>query len=305
MRRIGPVIEISVEVLTKRKGKKNGRQKPEMVSKELDAQPGAANSTRASRQSVRTLWRMKEREVRAIVRDKRLVKSLLARQLNPIEDGNASRMTTTFSTLHSWRQRGRACAEDEDKIKNTQEKSLESREDSRFTGVVVGDENGKIKRKTERVEEDGILVVVPARINGKLFTALIDSGATRCFMTPECSIIAGLSCVPHDTFLELGNGARTLSRGMVQGAPITMAGVTTRLDLTISSLLHEIDIVLRINWLKTVSPIIEWCSGRIYLPGAIHTALLEGTWLSADHAVGTVKLLSTSVGLESIKDEPV
>ena len=207
--------------------------------------------------------------------------------------------------MHSWRQRGRACAEDEDKIKNTQEKSLESREDSRFTGVVVGDETGKIKRKIERVEEDGILLVVPARINGKLFTALIDSGATRCFVTPECSTIAGLSCVPHDTFLELGNGARALSRGMVQGAPITLAGVTTRLDLTVSSLLHEVDIVLGINWLKTVNPIIDWCSGRVYLPGAIHTALLEGTWLSADHAIGTVKLLSTSVGLESIKDESV
>ena len=289
----------------KRKGMKNGRQKPEMVSTELDAQPRAANSTRASRQSMRTLRRMKEREARVIIRDERLVKGLLARQLNPIEDGNASRMTTTFSTLHSWRQRGRACAEDEDKIKNTQEKSLESREDSRFTGVVVGDETGKIKRKIERVEEDGILLVVPARINGKLFTALIDSGATRCFVTPECSTIAGLSCVPHDTFLELGNGARALSRGMVQGAPITLAGVTTKLDLTVSSLLHEVDIVLGINWLKTVNPIIDWCSGRVYLPGAIHTALLEGTWLSADHAIGTVKLLSTSVGLESIKDESI
>ena len=305
LRRIGPVIEISVEALMKRKGMKNGRQKPEMVSTELDAQPRAANSTRASRQSMRTLRRMKEREARVIIRDERLVKGLLARQLNPIEDGNASRMTTTFSTLHSWRQRGRACTEDEDKIKNTQEKSLESREDSRFTGVVVGDETGKIKRKIERVEEDGILLVVPARINGKLFTALIDSGATRCFVTPECSPIVRLSCVPHDTFLELGNGARALSRGMVQGAPITLAGVTTRLDLTISSLLHEVDIVLGINWLKTVNPIIDWCSGRVYLPGAIHTALLEGTWLSADHAIGTVKLLSTSDGLQSIKDESV
>ena len=91
-----------------------GARNPRWFQQELDAQPGAANSTRASRQSVHTLWRMKGREARAIVRDERLVKSLLARQLNPIEDVNASRMTTTFSTLHSWRQRGRACAEDED-----------------------------------------------------------------------------------------------------------------------------------------------------------------------------------------------
>ena len=139
----------------------------------------------------------------------------------------------------------------------------------------------------------------------KCFTALLDSGATRCFVTPECSTVAGLSCVPHDTFLKLGNGARALSRGMVQGAPITLAGVTINLDLNVSSLLHEVDIVLGINWLKTVNPIIDWCSGRVYLPGAIHTALLEGTWLREDHAIGTLKLLSTSVGLESIKDESV
>ena len=74
------------------------------------------------------------------------------------------------------------------------------------------------------------------------------------------------------------------------GAPITLAGVTTNLDLTVSSLLHKVDIVLGINWLKTVNPIIDWCSGRVYLPGAIHTAVLEGTWLSADNTIGTIKL---------------
>ena len=119
-------------------------------------------------------------------------------------------------------------------------------------------------------------MVVPARINGKLFSALIDSGATRCFVTPDCCTIAGLSCIPHDTFLELGNGAKALSRGMVPGAPITLAGVTTKTDLTVSRLLHNVDIVLGVNWLKSVNPLIDWCSAKVYMPNAIHTALLEG-----------------------------
>ena len=249
---------------------------------------------------------MKEREARVVIRDKRLVEGLLARQLNPIEDGNASRLTTTFSVLQSWRQRGRASTEVKDeKFKNSEEKPQESRADSRFTGVVVGTKDAKIKRKIQRVESDGILLVVPARINGKIFTALIDSGATRSFVTPECTTIAGLMCKSHDTFLELGNGARALSRGMVQGAPITLTAVTSYSDLTVTKLLHEVDIVLGINWLKQINPLIDWCSGRVYLPGAINTALLEGQWLSSDHAIGTVKLLSTSDGLESIKDESV
>ena len=68
--------------------------------------------------------------------------------------------------------------------------------DTRFTGVVVDEKNGQKSEKIPRVVEDGILLVVPARINSKLFSALIDSGATRCFVTQECCTVAGLSCIP-------------------------------------------------------------------------------------------------------------
>ena len=88
---------------------------------------------------------------------------------------------------------------------------------------------------------------------------------------------------------------------MVQGAPITLASATSRIDLTVSHLLHDVDIVLGINWLKSVNPLIDWCSGRVYLPAAVHTALLEGKWLSSEHAIGTVKVLSDSAGLKSVQ----
>ena len=92
---------------------------------------------------------------------------------------------------------------------------------------------------------------------------------------------------------------------MVRGAPITTASVTTRMDLTISQLLHDVDIVLGMNWLKYVNPIIDWCSGQVYLPGAVHTALLKGTWLSSEHAIGTVKILSNSVDIEDLKNDAI
>ena len=68
---------------------------------ELDAQYHTANPNRASRQSDRTRRREKEREARERTREQRLVGGLLEKQLNPIKDGNASRMTTTFSILQS------------------------------------------------------------------------------------------------------------------------------------------------------------------------------------------------------------
>ena len=98
---------------------------------------------------------------------------------------------------------------------------------------------------------------------------------------------------------------------MVQGHfPWYGAGCTyhtgwhhTKTDLTVSRLLHNVDIVLGVNWLKSVNPLIDWCSGKVYMPNAIHTALLEGRWLSSKHAIGTVGILSNSKGLKCIQDD--
>ena len=278
------------------------RQKSQGTSSELEKQSWTANSPCASRQSCRTRRREKQKIARGRIRDKRLVEDILARQLNPPLDGNASRTSPTFNALHSWRQGGRACIKHEANL-NPKEKSHVSGDDTRFTGVVIDDKNGEKIKIIPRIEEDGILLVVPARINGELFSALIDSGATRCFVTQQCCAVAGLSCIPQDTFLELGNGARALSRGMVQGAPLTLAGVTTKTDLTVSRLLHNVDIVLGINWLKSINPLIDWCSGKVYMPNAIHTALLEGKWLSSEHTICTVRVLSDSTGLQRVQND--
>ena len=61
--------------------------------------------------------------------------------------------------------------------------------------------------------------------------------------------------------------------------------------------------MLGVNWGKVISPLIDWCSGRVYLPNAVHTALLEGKWLRAVNAIGTVKVTSDSVGLEGVKNK--
>ena len=37
--------------------------------------------------------------------------------------------------------------------------------------------------KIDRTPEDGVLLIVPIIIRGKIFKALVDSGATRCFVS--------------------------------------------------------------------------------------------------------------------------
>ena len=97
--------------------------------------------------------------------------------------------------------------------------------------------------------EDGLLLVVSASIYGKPVRALIDSGATRCFVTPTCVAAVGLKGTPRDVFLELGNGEKYLSRGYVPEVPVVTAGLTVKIGLTVTNLLHEVDLVLGINWL--------------------------------------------------------
>ena len=89
--------------------------------------------------------------------------------------------------------------------------------------------------------EDGLLLVVSARIHGKTVRALIDSGATRCFATPTCITTVGLKGVPRDIFLELGNGEKILSKEYILDVPVVIAGLTTKVGLTITNLLHEVD----------------------------------------------------------------
>ena len=48
-------------------------------------------------------------------------------------------------------------------------------------------------------------------------------------------------------FLELGNGEKYLSRGYVPDIPVITAGLTVKVGLTITNLLHEVDLLLGIN----------------------------------------------------------
>ena len=103
--------------------------------------------------------------------------------------------------------------------------------------------------KILRLMKDGLLLVVTVRINGHPVRALIDSGATRCFITHSCVTTMGLKGQPQDTFLELGNRQKFLSRGLVPDVLVVTAGLTVRVALTVTSLLHEVDLVLGIfSW---------------------------------------------------------
>ena len=163
----------------------------------------------------------------------------------------------------------------------------------------------KEKKKIIRTVDDGLLMVVSARIYGRKFRTLIDSGATRCFVSPSCVSACGLKRVSHDVFLELRNGERILSRGYIPDIPVITAGLIVKMGLTVTNLLHNVDLVLGMNWLQIVNPIVDWCGAKLYIPNAVHTALLQGDWLEKYIKVGTVTVLSSEEELHQLKNKRI
>ena len=91
----------------------------------------------------------------------------------------------------------------------------------------------KESKKAIRKLEDGLLLVVPAKIHGKPMKTLIDSRATRCFVTPSCVAVVGLKGISREIFLELGNGEKYPSRGYVLDILVVIVGLTTKIGLTV------------------------------------------------------------------------
>ena len=76
-----------------------------------------------------------------------------------------------------------------------------------------------------------------------------------------------------------------------------------KVGLTVTNLLHEVDLVLGMNWLQLVNPVVDWGSGRLYIPNAVHTALLQGDWLEGHVQSGTVTVLSSAEELKCLQDQ--
>ena len=141
-------------------------------------------------------------------------------------------------------------------------------------------------------------MIVPARIFGREIRALIDSGATRNFISPAGVTQCGLTVESHNTFLELGDGKKVLSRGRAVDVPVVTSGFEMKTNLTVCSLLHGVDLVLGMTWLKVADPLIRWSTGQLFIPDSPQSfQRIMGHWLDKQVKIGTVRVLSTNEDL--------
>ena len=223
-----------------------------------------------------------------------MVTQLLEILVSPSRGGTESGEGVTTSVLQDWQSVRLKKANTGEEKKG---KTVPKEPQTQLSAVSIGNQS-----PIPRVEEDGILMIVPARIFGHEIRALINSSATRNFISPAGVTKCGLRVESHNTFLELGDGKKVLSRGRAVDVPVVTSGYTMRTNLTVTNLLHGVDLVLGMAWLKVADPLIRWSTGQMYIPDSVSSfQRIMGQWLDKQVKVGTVRVLSTNEDLESLK----
>ena len=287
VRRQGSVVTVNLEALVRGKEKTSADATETRMSKHLSS--GGLKAPRVYLRN-RLLRRDRERKARDRARERQMVTSLLETLVSPTSGGTESCQAVPTDDLQGWQSIGLS------------EANISSRSEKEMPRTQLRAMSFKDQPKNPRDQEDGILMVVPIRIFGQEVRALIDSGATRCFISPAGVTRCGLAVESHHTFLELGDGKKVLSRGRAVDVPVVTSGYAVKLNLTVSRLLHGVDVVLGMTWLKAADPIIRWSTGQIYIPDSISSfQSIVGQWIDKQVKTGTVKVLSTNEQLESLK----
>ena len=299
MARCGSILHIDLEALARvTEEKVKRKQKPRAHASDRDIVSNGAKQSRRAHQSNRKSRRVQEKiGGRLHARESRTVARILAALVNPSGGGTAPGITVTTSVLQRWQHLNVVCEDAGMKM------GCKSAQDDGATTAWVRVAEGAEKLENQRKIEDGILLVVSARIFGHKVRALIDSGATRCFISSGLVLPLGLKSTSEDTLLKLGNGDRILSWGRVDDVPVVTAGLSIKLDLTVTKLLHNVDLVPGINWLQTVNPIIDWRGARMFLPESLGSSFLAGFWLDAAEKIGIVQVMQDKDKLQEIKTQ--
>ena len=123
--------------------------------------------------------------------------------------------------------------------------------------MIEAEESG-ILSNVERVVSDGILFKVTVSTSGRKKIGLIDSGASRCYMSPETTMHCALDLNQEILHLELGDESKVQSTQKAVNVNVNVGKSICRVDFTVTKLLKDVDLVLGVNWLSLWNPIINW-----------------------------------------------
>ena len=113
-----------------------------------------------------------------------------------------------------------------------------------------------------------------------------------------------LQSTPDVVHLELADGSKIRSTQKIPGVMCSAGKISSYEDFTVTKLLHGVDVVLGMTWLRRWNPLIDWVQQVMYIKTQHGWDRIRGLFLEKEHRIGTVKLLSDEdlASLESAPD---
>ena len=124
--------------------------------------------------------------------------------------------------------------------------------------------------------QDHVLLVVDAMVQGTRVPALIDSGATRSFISDQLQCRPALHFVGAYSALELANGETIVSTGIAPRVLVCIRSIPCRLALTAVPMMEGIQLILGKDWLDIMNPVVDWRSNTMFLRNGSQLEPIKG-----------------------------
>ena len=154
--------------------------------------------------------------------------------------------------------------------------------------VAVGSSTTDCAPKVGRSEDDGVLLKIKIQIQGRTYVALVDSGASRNYASPDAVVEWELQGTPDVVHLELADGSKIRSTQKIPGVMCSAGKISSYEDFTVTKLLHGVDVVLGMTWLRRWNPLIDWVQQVMYIRTQHGWDRIRGLFLEKEHRIGTV-----------------
>ena len=170
-------------------------------------------------------------------------------------------------------------------INGVPSQALESKPEMALTPIVLHQEvealtnpNTTSVDHSRAVTHDHLLLVIKAVINGSaIVNVLVDSGATRSFISDQMKTRPPLSFIGVYSSLELANGQTIISTGIAPDVLVGIGRAQSRISLTAVPMMEEVQVILKRDWLDMVNPLIDWKTNSLVLRYGDKLEVVKGT----------------------------
>ena len=115
--------------------------------------------------------------------------------------------------------------------------------------------------------------------------ALVDSGASRNYASPEAVVEWELQGTPDVVHLELADGSKIRSTQKIPGVMCSAGKIVSYEDFTVTKLLHGVNVVLGMTWLQRWNPLIDWVQQVMYIITQHGWDRISGIFLEKEHRI--------------------